>query len=218
MRHTPPRRRGGQPFTRLPTALSVAVKVSLLSACAASTPPPLTSVSEGWSEEGRASWYGPGFHGKRTASGEVYDMEDMTAAHKRLPFGTRVRVHNLDNGRRTVVRINDRGPFVNDRVIDLSRAAAREIKMLGPGTARVRIVVVEVSGLVACSMVQIGAFAERRNAEDAARRMRAAGESATLEEGSDGLTRVVIGPYSDLVVAERARARYEGLLRECGET
>lgn len=193
-----------------------AATVSLLSACAGSLPPPLTSVSEGWSEEGRASWYGPGFHGKRTASGEVYDMEDLTAAHKRLPFGTRVRVDNLDTGRRTVVRINDRGPFVDDRVIDLSRAAAREIGMLGPGTARVRIVVVQVSELLDCSLVQIGAFSDRRNAEDLARRMRATGESVRLEEGSDGLTRVLLGPYSDLATAERARTRHDGLLRECG--
>ena len=92
----------------------------------------MTSVSGSWTETGIASWYGPGFHGKHTASGEVYDMEDMTAAHKRLPFGTVVRVDNLDNGRATEVRINDRGPFVHDRVIDLSRAAAREIEMLGP--------------------------------------------------------------------------------------
>ncbi|MXZ35637.1 MAG: septal ring lytic transglycosylase RlpA family protein, partial [Acidobacteria bacterium] len=76
---------------------------------------------------GIASWYGDPFHGQRTSNGEVYDMQAMTAAHRTLPFQTVVRVHNLDNGKKTQVRINDRGPFVKGRIIDLSRAAAREI-------------------------------------------------------------------------------------------
>ena len=115
----------------------------LLAACGGTTPPPMTSVSENWSERGIASWYGPGFDGKRTASGEVYDMEDLTAAHKRLPFGTHVQVENLDNGLRTEVRINDRGPFVDDRIIDLSRAAARELDMIDEGIAQVRVTLLE---------------------------------------------------------------------------
>ena len=86
---------------------------------------------------GIASWYGPGFHGKRTASGEVYDMYAMTAAHRTLPFGTIVRVVDLDTGRSVVVRINDRGPFVEGRVIDLSYAAAVELGMVRKGLARV---------------------------------------------------------------------------------
>jgi rare lipoprotein A len=175
----------------------------------------MSSVSVDWHEEGMASWYGPGFHGKRTASGEVYDMEAMTAAHRRLPFGTRVRVDNLDNGRHTRVRINDRGPFVDDRVIDLSRAAARAIGMLGSGTARVRIVVVVLSDMLECSLVQVGAFAEHSNAEDLSRRLRAAGQPVRLQRGRDGLTRVLLGPYRDLSTAQRARDRYDGMLRPC---
>src|SRR5262249_58511897 len=93
----------------------------------------------GATQLGTASWYGPGFHGNRTASGEVYDQYDLTAAHQTLPLGTRVIVTNLDNGRAVEVRINDRGPFVKGRSIDLSYAAARSLGMLGPGTVPVRI-------------------------------------------------------------------------------
>ncbi|MFQ5889680.1 MAG: septal ring lytic transglycosylase RlpA family protein [Gemmatimonadota bacterium] len=175
----------------------------------------MTPVPVGWEETGKASWYGPGFDGKRTASGEVYDMEAMTAAHRTLPFDTRVRVTNLDTGRSTEVRINDRGPFARGRIIDLSRAAAREIGMLGAGSARVRIVVTQASGLLACSRVQVGAFSDNRNAEDLARKLRAEGQSARTEEGDDGLTRVYLGPYADLRAAVRVRARYGGILRSC---
>ncbi|MGP9820816.1 septal ring lytic transglycosylase RlpA family protein [Salinarimonas sp. NSM] len=86
-----------------------------------------------------ASWYGPGFHGRRTASGERYDMDALTAAHKTLPFGTKVRVTNVANGKSVVVRITDRGPFVRGREIDLSRGAARAVGMLASGTAQVRM-------------------------------------------------------------------------------
>lgn len=93
-------------------------------------------------QEGIASWYGPGFHGRRTASGEIYDQYDLTAAHQTLPHGTYVRVQNLTNRRSVLVRINDRGPFVDDRIIDLSYAAAVELAMIGPGTAPVALEVV----------------------------------------------------------------------------
>ncbi len=89
--------------------------------------------------EGIASWYGPGFHGRRTASGEIYNMYAYTAAHRTLPLGTYVRVINLENGKSVVVRINDRGPFKKGRIIDLSYAAAKKIGMLEKGTARVRL-------------------------------------------------------------------------------
>lgn len=90
-------------------------------------------------QQGMASWYGPGFAGRRTANGEIFDPSELTAAHKELPFNTIVRVHNLDNGASVVVRINDRGPFVSGRIIDLSRAGAEAIGMIGSGTARVRL-------------------------------------------------------------------------------
>lgn len=88
---------------------------------------------------GTASWYGPGFHGRTTANGERYNMNAMTAAHKSLRFGTKVKVTNNTNGKSVVVRINDRGPFVGSRVIDLSKSAASAIDMIGPGTAKVTI-------------------------------------------------------------------------------
>ncbi len=95
--------------------------------------------ARGYAETGMASWYGPGFHGRKTASGERFDQKALTAAHKTLPFGTRVRVENLANGREVVVRINDRGPFSAKRIIDLSRAAAQKLGMIASGTARVRV-------------------------------------------------------------------------------
>ncbi len=95
-------------------------------------------------QEGVASYYGEDFHGRKTSNGEVYDMYAMTAAHRALPFDTRVLVTNLDNGKKVTVRINDRGPFVEGRIIDLSYGAARKIGMVGPGTARVRLEVIEM--------------------------------------------------------------------------
>lgn len=95
-----------------------------------------------YNASGDASWYGPGFHGKRTASGERYNQRAMTAAHKTLPFGTMLKVTNSDNGKSVVVRINDRGPFVRGRIVDLSKSAAERIGMMGPGVARVELAAV----------------------------------------------------------------------------
>jgi len=111
----------------------------------APAPPPITNGVQ----VGVASWYGPGFHGNRTANGEIYDQYELTAAHPSLPLGTRVMVTNLENGRAVQVRINDRGPFVGGRAIDLSYAAARTIGMVGPGTVRVRIEVLGPTTLAA---------------------------------------------------------------------
>lgn len=94
-------------------------------------------------EHGVASWYGPNFHGKLTANGETYDMHGLTAAHRTLPFNTIVKVKNLDNGKTVEVRINDRGPYAKDRIIDLSKKAARKIGMLNSGTAQVELFLIE---------------------------------------------------------------------------
>ncbi len=99
-------------------------------------------TAEGFVEEGIASWYGPGFHGKLTANGETYNQNAMTAAHKLLPLGTRVKVTNLENGKSVVLNVNDRGPFLHDRVIDVSKRAAQRLDMYDQGTARVRIVAI----------------------------------------------------------------------------
>jgi rare lipoprotein A len=104
--------------------------------------PPAQSPSVGVVEVGVASWYGPGYDGKRTSSGERFDQDDLTAAHASWQFGTRVRVTFLSTGRSVVVRINDRFPNHKGRVIDLSKAAARQIGLIGPGTGRVRLEVV----------------------------------------------------------------------------
>jgi rare lipoprotein A len=89
-------------------------------------------------QEGKASWYGPGFHGRQTASGEIFNTRDLTAAHKTYPFGTRVLVENLDSGLAITVRINDRGPFIKGRIIDLSQAAADHLRVHGISNVRIR--------------------------------------------------------------------------------
>lgn len=90
-------------------------------------------------EVGRASWYGPGFHGRETASGEIFNQHELTAAHRRLPLGTRITVTNLENGKSVRVSVNDRGPYIHGRVLDLSKAAARRLDMVSDGVVRVRI-------------------------------------------------------------------------------
>ncbi len=150
---------GGGRHGASPVLLSLAL-------CSACSLPPLSSWHavprpRSGVEVGTASWYGPGFHGFRTSSGEIYDQNDWTAAHQTLPLGTRVMVTNLDNDRSVEVRINDRGPFAKGRIIDLSYAAARELEIVDPGTAEVRVAVLDDgsgrSKTVAYA-VQVGAF------------------------------------------------------------
>ena len=119
-----------------------------------------------YSEEGNASWYGEPFHGRRASNGEIYDMNKLTAAHRTMAFGTMVKVTNLSNGKSTVVRITDRGPFVENRIIDLSRAAARELESIGPGVVPVRLEVISGNDpFGGFFTVQVGAFKEKENAE-----------------------------------------------------
>ncbi|HKI10852.1 MAG TPA: septal ring lytic transglycosylase RlpA family protein [Candidatus Acidoferrum sp.] len=127
---------------------------------------PVVPAPVGYIEEGNASWYGNPFHGRRASNGETYDMHKLTAAHRTLPFETMVRVTNLSNNKSTVVRITDRGPFVENRVIDLSMAAAREIESIGPGVVPVRLEVLgNVDPTEGFFTVQVGAFRDRGNAE-----------------------------------------------------
>jgi len=117
-------------------------------------------------EKGLASWYGPGFHGKPTASGEIFDMHARTAAHRTLPLGTMVEVRNLENGRTTVARINDRGPHKRGRIVDLSLGAAEELGLERSGVARVRLTVIREAVVEPSSYwVQIGAFQQEANAK-----------------------------------------------------
>jgi len=137
---------------------------------------PLAPARIGDSETGVASWYGFPYHGRRAASGEIYDMQQLTAAHRTLPFQTWIEVTNLSNGKQVDVRINDRGPFVKGRIVDLSQAAARDIDMLRAGTARVRLTVIAPrppaplvastpAAIASCFVVQAGAFTDRDRAE-----------------------------------------------------
>jgi rare lipoprotein A len=148
-------------------------------------------------ETGLASWYGHPYHGRPAANGEIYDMEQMTAAHRTLPFDTVVRVTNLSNQRAVEVRINDRGPFIDGRIIDLSHAAAQAIAMIGPGTAEVRMEIVKLPDLVPPALfgVQVGAFRDRGNAERERALMEKRYGSARLVKRNDTPTlwRVLVG-------------------------
>lgn len=205
----------------LAPALAALLLLALLSACAGRRVPPPSGpdapgaegdVGEGWQQTGVASWYGEPFHGRTTASGERYDQEGLTAAHRSLPFGTWVRVRNLGNGRTVRVRITDRGPFVDGRIIDLSRAAARSLRMIGSGTARVRVTVVEYSG---CHAVQVASFSDREQALERRRELEAEGAPVFLESGPGGTTRVLLGPYPERRTAEARRDEHDGWLRSC---
>jgi peptidoglycan lytic transglycosylase len=125
--------------------LAVAISIVLSGCGGKKRVHPPTAAKLGSSQTGIASWYGYPYHGRRAADGEIYDMEKMTAAHRTLPFGTWLRVKNLDNGKTVDVRITDRGPFVRGRILDLSHAAAMSIAMVGPGTAKVKITVIAAS-------------------------------------------------------------------------
>jgi rare lipoprotein A len=169
--------------------------------------------AEGYSETGVASWYGPNFHGKKTANGERYDMYQMTAAHRILPMHTRLMVRNLENGRTAEVRVNDRGPFVGNRVIDLSYAAANLLGVVGPGTARVSLQTIpgERIQYVGPFYVQYGAFVVEENAKRLRSRLVARGFTGTrIAKGElDGTTfwRVQVGAFSSLGEAESTRIR-----------
>jgi len=165
-----------------------------------------------------ASWYGKDFHGKKTSSGEVYNMYDMTAAHKILPLGTYVRVRNLENNRVIDLRINDRGPFVRGRIIDLSYTAAKKLEIVGPGTAAVEVVALGTrnsstikgseniaytptdyfSGIFS---VQVGAFQDRNNAERLRKDLELIHKDtyiSALSHGENTFYRVRVGRYSSV--------------------
>lgn len=177
--------------------------------------------SEGYHERGIASWYGRKFHGRRTSSGEPYDMHLATAAHKTLPLPTFAEVTNLDNGKRVVVKINDRGPFKDDRLIDMSYGAALRLGMIGTGTARVEVRAIDVGKrppgppqydagaamAAAATWLQIGAFGRRDNAEDLAGRLRRAGLSPVSVNPGDDLYRVWLGPYGSQAEADAIASR-----------
>ncbi len=182
-----------------------------------------TVVSVGESADGIASWYGPGFHGKKTSNGETYDQNGLSAAHKTLPMNTILKVTNLNNNRQVTVRVNDRGPFVANRIIDLSKGAASKIDMLQTGTAPVRLEVIGFanntdhnivhsnvnygnSGDIfnngqsyegGIFMVQIGAFKNPQGAKSIAAKYKSyRSYTSTIRTSSnDGLTRVFLSGF-----------------------
>jgi rare lipoprotein A len=190
-------------------ALAAVALISLLASGCSLHSRRATAGKPGFEERGVASWYGPGFHGKLTANGETYDMHGLTAAHKKLPFDTIVEVRNRENGRSVRVRINDRGPFVRGRIIDLSRGAAEAIGLLTTGVAQVSLRVVsgptpDVEGW----LVQAGAFRDQAHAENHLRRVERIERGARLES-SGGTYRVVIGPVNSKRDADKVAAGLE---------
>ncbi|MDT8440402.1 MAG: septal ring lytic transglycosylase RlpA family protein [Desulfuromonadales bacterium] len=186
---------------------------------------PIASA-DGFNEQGLASWYGRDFHGRKTSNGEIYDMYAMTAAHKTLPMNVHVRVTNLNNGRSAEVRINDRGPFVKGRIIDLSYSAAKELDVVGPGTAPVRVVALgyrdgsgknvtyrkPVSYRPGPFLVQVGAFTVRDNAVRLAAELQGRfGQSRVVEGWVNGrrFYRVRVGMFTAIEGAEQALLQLE---------
>lgn len=190
-------------------------------------------------EVGTASWYGGKFQGRKTANGEIFDTNKFTAAHRTLPFHTKVKVTNLENGKTTTVRINDRGPFVRGRIIDLSRAAAKELDMIHSGTAKVRIEIIGAadsiplpepeipekpperpsgpaagadSGTADSYKIQLGSFSIEENAKRMKEYLQNRGLTAAFEYGPGGIIRVVIaGVVEDVLPKLLARLRQIGV-------
>ncbi len=190
-------------------------------ACSHRNSRPLPSAPKiGATEAGIATWYGVPYHGRRTASGEIYNMEAMTAAHRTLAFGTWVRVDNLDNGKRTEVRVTDRGPFVKNRILDVSHAAARQMDMLGAGSARVRLTVIRAPSsakgatttprnIDARFGVQVGAFPDRSRAIHLQRdlQVRFGNSLAIRRDGMPPQWRIIVGNEPSLQAAEEIAVR-----------
>lgn len=183
------------------------------------------AAADGYRERGVASWYGPTFHGVSTSSGERYDMYGMSAAHKTLPLPTYARVTNLKNGRSIVVRINDRGPFVANRLIDLSYTAAAKLDMLREGTTLVEVHALtpgvpdeltrSAASPPATLYMQAGAFADAQNAQRLAARLHGAGLATALVvppiEGKSRLYRVRLGPVNSVAEFDSLAARLAAL-------
>ncbi len=192
-----------------------------------------TSDAQPYIEEGIASWYGgndDGFAGRPTASGEIFDPEQYTCAHRTLPLGTFVEVENLDNHKRTVLRVNDRGPFIKNRVLDLSKRGAQELGFLGQGTSRIRLRSVDAMGLPTTLdlgadqadpyVVQVASLSDAKNIESLTRELENTFGVVTLQSAvtRKGLSvkRVRVGSYSTRQDAEQAAEKIAKLLRDRG--
>lgn len=202
-----------RPATRAATGCVLSLLLALGAGCATQTMKTPTT------QRGVASWYGPGFHGQTTSNGETYDQYGMTAAHRTWPLGTRVRVTNEQNGRSVIVRINDRGPFVGDRILDLSYGAATQLDLVQGGTGLVRLEPLAENGRppgVVAFAVQVAAFGDQARADAYRQRfgslaelrggsLRQPSENVYVATGGDGLRtvyRVRVGPYAQRDEAE----------------
>jgi rare lipoprotein A len=213
-------------FARSIPFIALALVLALLSACGrkhrkvytARQPRPQhqpRAVPVGTTEVGMASWYGLPYHGRPAADGEIYNMETLVAAHRTLPFNTWLKVTDLNNGRSVTVRVIDRGPFVGNRIIDLSKAAARQIQMIGPGTARVRLEVIAAPLDVPANDfygVQVGAFSSRENAERIRARLAARFGPTGISEkhGRSPLYLVIVGKEPSTAAAQQLAERLRG--------
>jgi len=168
----------------------------------------MLAVPTGYTEEGVASWYGIPFHGRAAADGEIYDMETMVAAHRLMPFNTWLKVTNLSNQKSVNVRVIDRGPFVDGRIIDLSKAAARQIDLIGPGTGRVRLEVISAPADIPANdfyAVQVGAFSMYANAERAREQyaQRYGTAQLAMKQGKIRMWRVLVGKETSIQSAQQ---------------
>ena len=181
--------------------------------------PPGARAPIGYEETGAASWYGNPYHGRRAAGGEVYDMNQMTAAHRTLPFDTWLVVENLDNGRTAEVRINDRGPFVGDRILDLSYAAARVLGSTGPGVIKVRLQVIAGPASPASRervfTIQVGAFSTQERAAALQRQLPSTDAAVSSVQaaglGARTIYRVRVGRFTGRAEAEEHARRLSAL-------
>ena len=203
-----------QPAAGAPASRPTAPPIPAPGTALATAPVP----APGYSEAGVASWYGHPYHGRPAADGEIYDMEQLVAAHRTLAIDTWVRVYDLDNNKNVEVRIIDRGPFVDGRIIDLSHAAAQAISLIGPGIANVRIEVIHTPDNVppAVFAVQIGAFRDPQSAERVRAQMAARYGTARLVERPEnpGVWRVMVGAEA---TPDAARALSSRIRKESGE-
>ena len=199
-------------LTASPSSILVAALIVVNGCAVPASKVALPSIPESRvSQTGIASWYGPGFHGKATASGEIYNQNDFTAAHQTLPLGTKVMVTNLENGSSAEVLVNDRGPFAKNRSIDLSHAAAQSIDMVGAGTALVRVDVINSPTRLQSIRpsldytLQLGAFAQLENAQQLRERIAKSFADVTIAplQGKDAIYyRVQLGTFSNRGAAE----------------
>lgn len=200
-----------------PTVLTLAAILVFVTACSSPAPRPVyfPGYPIGYVERGIASWYGPGFHGNQTANGERYDMHKLTAAHRTLPLGSIAVVRSTTSGKEVTVRINDRGPFAKGRVLDLSYAGARTLGIVGEGTGQVELRVIGFQGRTADMgflRVQIGSFAEHRNAQtllERAQRIYPAGRIQAVDLPDGRRYRVQVGEFKTENQAESAANRLE---------